>query len=95
VAPWLPALLFAAMLASCAPVPSARFDVSEELPAVELPDDRSIPAEWGNLVAVSNSPKFPEVFQLWFQNEAGEIHLVVFDNRSRSLVNTGRVIARN
>jgi hypothetical protein len=85
--------LLLALIAACAPISTSE-DESTSLPWVELPDTRTIPSEWGSLVAVSNSSKFPDVFQLWFENEVGEIHLVVFDNSSRSLVNSSRAIAR-
>ena len=87
-------LLLLAVLCSCAPLPGSDVDESVTLPMIQLDDTYTIPAEWGSLAAVSNSSKFPDVFQLWFENEAGEIHLVVFNNESRALLTTSRVIAR-
>ena len=86
--------LLLASAAACAPIPGSQVAESQSLEVVQLPDTRTIPAEWGNLTAVSNSSKFPDVFQLWFENEAGEIYLVVFDNQSRSLLTSSRVISR-
>lgn len=88
------AALLLASVAACAPIPGSEVADSQRLEVVQLPDTRTIPAEWGNLAAVSNSSKFPDVFQLWFENEAGEIYLVVFDNQSRSLLTSSRVISR-
>ncbi|MBD3867560.1 MAG: hypothetical protein IFK94_05495 [Acidobacteria bacterium] len=83
-----------AALAGCAPLPGSNLDETDSLLVLQLPDTRTIPAEWGSLAAVSNSSKFPDVFQLWFENEAGEIYLVVFDNKTRSLLTSSRAIAR-
>ncbi len=91
---FMTAVLLLAVLGSCAPLPGSDVDESAALPMIQLEDGHTIPAEWGSLAAVSNSSKFPDVFQLWFENEAGEIHLVVFDNKSRSLVTTSRTIVR-
>ncbi len=86
--------LLLAVLSACAPIPGSAVEDSQRLQVVQLPDTRTIPAEWGSLAAVSNSSKFPDVFQLWFENEAGEIYLVVFDNKSRTLLTSSRAIAR-
>ncbi len=94
VTTFLMVMLLLASLAGCAPIPGSDVEDGERLEMVQLPDTRTIPAEWGNLTAVSNSSKFPDVFQLWFENEAGEIYLVVFDNQSRTLLTSSRVINR-
>ena len=91
---FMTAVLLLAVLGSCAPLPGSDVDESAELPMIQLEDGYTIPAEWGSLAAVSNSSKFPDVFQLWFENETGEIHLVVFDNKSRTLLTTSRTIVR-
>ena len=83
-----------AALCACAPIPGSEVDEADSLPVLQLPDTRTIPAEWGSLASVSNSSKYPDVFQLWFENESGEIHLVVFDNKSRTLLTSSRVITR-
>jgi hypothetical protein len=43
-----------------------------------LADSSTLPSEWGNLVSVSNSTSYPELIQLWFQDRAGNVRMVVF-----------------
>jgi hypothetical protein len=73
---WL-ALLLAAAASACTRLPEA---VRTGAFAVDtLPDSTSVPSSWGNLVAVTVNPAFTEAFQLWFQDPAGRVHLVVYD----------------
>lgn len=42
----------------------------------ELIDLASIPASYGNLVAVTSIPAYPEWIQMWFQDTTGTIRVV-------------------
>ena len=59
-----------------------------------LPDSASVPSSWGNLVSVTVNPAFTNVMQLWFQDPAGRIHLVVYDFRKHELSRAAALITR-
>src|SRR4030042_7006914 len=63
--------------------------------AVEkLPTKGSIPLGWGNLVSVTPSPAGSDRFDLWFQDEQGNIRLVAYDLRTNNLLTEARFIPR-
>lgn len=62
----------------------------EKMPAVD-----SIPAEWGDLVAVSVNANVGHIYQLWFQDAAGNIRIVFYNIRNNELLTQGRVIPRS
>jgi hypothetical protein len=60
--------------------------VANGLPREELPASATIQADWGVLVAVSHSTGHPDLLQLWFQDAAGNIRMVVYNlERNRLL----------
>ena len=66
------------------------------LPLAELTEADAIPAEWGKLISVSGAPAaYGPVFQLWFQDEEGTIHRVLYDADTPRLLPDVRVIRRN
>ena len=89
-------LVLIAMLAcACAELPDRGGDEAAMLPKVNIGADLTVSGEWGNLVAVSNSTSFPDLFQLWFQDEAGNIHMVVYDDETRSMKSMSVLIQRH
>ena len=46
----------------------------------------SIPADWGNLVAVTASTQQAELTQLWFQDANGNIRVAVYHLRQNTLL---------
>ena len=62
---------------------------TEKLPALD-----SIPLEWGKLVSVSAAPIYPDLCQLWFQDENGKVRMVPFDIRYSRLVGKAVVVPR-
>ena len=46
----------------------------------------SIPSDWGSLVAVTNRPDVSHVFQLWFQDEQGNVRMAVYNMSLNSLL---------
>jgi hypothetical protein len=64
------------------------------LPVETLTRPDAIPAAWGNLVAVSTVGQYPDLVQLWFQDEQKIIRVVVMRPSSWQIVHA-RVIYRN
>ena len=78
---------------SCAKLPE--WSTSGKGIAVEtLPANDSIPLKWGNLILAQNSPNMQYLFQLWFQDEHGNLRLVLYDIRANILMTTVRHIPR-
>ena len=72
-------------------VPAGKGDVAMET----LSDKSSIPLKWGNLVSVTSSGgDAPDVFQLWFQDEQGNVRMVNYDIPTNSLFHIVRFIPR-
>jgi hypothetical protein len=86
------ALLLAAVASACTRLPEAR--QTGAFAVDTLPDSASVPSSWGNLVSVTVNPAFTDVFQLWFQDPAGKVHLVVYDIRKVQLSRGAVVITR-
>ncbi len=94
--PWIKLVLLPVVLLSfsCARLPeSARSLQPGMLPVEMLDDEQSVPTEFGQLVAVSESPSGRNT-RLWFQDEEGTIRRVRFNNRTRRLERIVRVIQR-
>jgi len=73
------------------PISSCRkFEAPVDLSRVQgyqrLVNVTSIPANWGNLVSVTNSPKWPDLADLWFQDGDGNLRMVVYKLTTRELV---------
>jgi hypothetical protein len=54
----------------------------------------SIPLSWGKLVSVTMTPDAGYFFQLWFQDEQGNVRMVVYHMRTNSLMDQVRFIPR-
>jgi len=78
-------VLLALTAGACAELPGGTPDEATAIPAVETGSIRSVPAVWGDLMAVSSSSEFPNLFQLWFQDETGNVRMVVYDTQTRTL----------
>lgn len=46
----------------------------------------SIPSNWGSLISVTNRPDVSHVFQLWFQDEDGNVRMAVYNMTLNSLL---------
>ena len=55
------------------------------LSAEPVRDGKVLPADWGNLVSVTNADPYPDVMQLWLQDSAGNVRVAVFSMRTRQL----------
>ncbi len=74
-----PVLLLVVLLSfSCARLPE--WEREPGMLAVEtLEDEQSVPAEWGQPVAVSESPS-GRITRVWYQGEDGTIRMVRYNN---------------
>jgi len=59
-----------------------------------LPSKDSIPLKWGNLVSVTTSPAATYGFELWFQDEQGNLRMAVYDLLTNTLHPNARFIPR-
>ena len=86
-------VIMVVLSSSCAKLPES--EIEKGLVALEeFRFDGSIPAEFGNLVSVSNSPKTPTWFQLWFQDENGSLRMVYYDRYANVIFPSARLIPR-
>ena len=95
--PWIELVLLPVVLLSfsCTRLPESGGSLQAGmLPAEMLDDEQSVPTEFGQLVAVSESPS-GRFTQLWFQDEEGIIRMVAFNNTTARLFPQALVIGRN
>jgi hypothetical protein len=59
-----------------------------------LPTKDSIPLKWGNLVSATASPDVRYGFELWFQDEQGNLRMVIYSILTNSLDANVRFIPR-
>jgi hypothetical protein len=76
---------------SCTRLPDAG---SGEIASQELPQMDAIPANWGQLIAVSNVTHYPDHVQLWFQDSDGAIRMVPYSVTGGNFVGHYRMIPR-
>lgn len=74
-----------AVLPSCQELPQMPALGEGELDIDPVPQPNAVPAEWGRLVAVTNDPQFGHLFQLWFEDEAGTLRMVTYNDRWQRL----------
>jgi hypothetical protein len=55
----------------------------------------SIPSSWGKRVSVSSCPGIENWVQLWFQDDAGTIHVAPYNVRDNYLLSQVSVIRRD
>jgi hypothetical protein len=57
------------------------------VPTQSLRGTSSIPAAWGRLVSVTTESTYPDLMQLWFQDDNGNVRMVAFRLRTGELLN--------
>lgn len=87
----LTALLF---VSACEKLPDKSTVDRGDIAFEEMVTKDMIPAEWGRLVAVSNSSDFAHIFQLWFEDEEGAVRVAFYNLRSNEFQAEGRLIPR-
>jgi len=55
------------------------------LPIESIQNGMVLPAEWGNLISVTTSDRFPDLMQLWMQDGASNVRVVAFSLRQVKL----------
>jgi len=89
------ALITLLLVLSCARLEHRPEPTEGDIAVVEMPSPDSIPAAWGDLIAVSNSADFAHLFQLWFQDEEGTIRMVGYNLRTNEFQPDIRAFPRN
>jgi len=81
------------IILSCTKMPEWTVSGEGNLAVEKLPEIDSIPLEWGNLVTVNPNPD-PSACQLWFQDENGNLRMIVYDMRANEFMPNARLIPR-
>ncbi len=84
-------LALVALLPACKRLPVS--PSSQPVPTEALVQSDQIPAAWGNLIGVSSVAAYPDLVQLWFQDEQKNVRVVVFQLSTSQLLNA-RLIRR-
>jgi hypothetical protein len=79
---------------SCTKLPEAGAPGKGNVAFETLTTKDTVPLKWGNLVSVSTSPNMSYVFQLWLQDEEGNLRMVIYDMRANILRTDARFIPR-
>jgi hypothetical protein len=82
------------LLLSCTKIPQWAGPGQGNVAIETLPSKDSIPLKWGNLVSVTTSPDVKLGFELWFQDEQGNLRMVVYNLLTNSLDPNVRLIPR-
>ena len=64
---------------SCTKLPDPTTQREGGFTIEKLADATSIPPKFGKLISVSHRPDYANVFQLWFQDEGGNVTMVVYN----------------
>jgi hypothetical protein len=78
-------MVLALLPLSCTKIPDWASPGQGNVAVERLPTKDSIPLKWGNLVSVTTSPGVNNAFELWFQDEQGNLRMVVYDGRTNNL----------
>ena len=78
-------MVFVLLPLSCTKIPQWATPGQGNVAVETLPAKDSIPLKWGNLVSVTASPSVGNAFELWFQDEQGNLRMVVYDARNNIL----------
>ena len=71
---------------SCTRIDAGKRPEEGGIASEKLEDVTSIPSKWGKLISVSHRPDFENVFQLWFQDEDGNLSMVVYNMNTNRLI---------
>ena len=82
------------LLLSCSKIPQWVAPGQGNVAIETLPAKDSIPLKWGNLVSITTSPTVGNAFELWFQDEQGNLRMVVYDARNNILYGNVPLIPR-
>lgn len=91
---WFIVVLSLVFVLSCARLEEEQVSESPSLGTQPLPAPDSVPLEWGKMVSVTTTPVYREWFQLWFQDESGQVRIVAYNVVTRQLHPNCRLIPR-
>ena len=57
------------------------------VPADPITNGLVLPADWGNLISVTTTDRYPDVMQLWLQDNAGNVRVAAFSLTQNKLTN--------
>lgn len=83
------------VVSSCRRLPEMPTPGVSQVPLDTLSSVQSVPSDYGALKAVSHNPNWPEYFQLWFEDSAGNLRIVPFDATKHEFRGDALVITRN
>ena len=87
-------MVLALLPLSCTKIPQWAGPGQGKVAIETLPTEDSIPLKWGNLVSVTTSPAARYGFELWFQDEQGNLRMVAYDMLANNLHPNVRFIPR-
>ena len=73
---YLAGMFLIVLMLSCTKIPG---HMESNLGMQELPLGNTLPAQWGNLVAVTSASEDAPYVQLWFQDKDGNVYLVGYN----------------
>ena len=73
---YLAGMFLIVLLLSCTKISEP---IESDLGMQELPLGITLPAQWGNLVAVTSASEYASYVQLWFQDKDGNVYLVGYN----------------
>jgi hypothetical protein len=86
-------LILAVLPVSCVKMPEWAPAGEGDIATEDLPDADAIPLAWGKLVSVTITEQ-DYFYQLWFQDEAGNVRMVGYDLRTNRLIPKARLFSR-
>ena len=82
------------LASSCTKIPQVPITGQGTVAIESAPTTGSIPLKYGNLVSVTTTPDMNYWFQLWYQDEQGNIRIVLYQAHTNRLGNVVRLIPR-
>ena len=78
---------------SCRPLEQRGAQATGGIPADQVANGTVLPADWGNLISVTTSDRYPDAMQLWLQDSAGNVRVAAYSLTQNKLTYV-RVIRR-
>jgi hypothetical protein len=79
---------------SCTRLPQKQPVQEGSVATEKLTQTNSIPSDWGKLISVVIPPDSPNLAQLWFQDEKGDIHMAGYNMVQNRLTTNARLFPR-
>ncbi len=79
-------LALVALLPACKKLPAMEANAPGAAQTEARPSPDQVPAAWGALVGVSSVSEYPDLVQLWFQDDQKNVRMVVYRLSTHQLV---------